>query len=264
MSRPSQPSTPSQLRPPLVDLEICVDSLAGLRIAAASGATRVELCSALDLGGLSPSLGLLQAAVEVSCDVHVMIRPRAGDFRYTAEEVAVMRHEIAQVRDLGLAGVVIGAGGGEGLDYATLDQLCRAASGLSITLHRVVDLLPDRYAPLQRVTDLGINRILTSGGAKHAQDGLDDIAAQVANAPDGLRIMPGSGVKAENAAQILSTTGARDLHASARRPIGAAMDQEVALGFATGARQEPDPVTIRALAKICRKANPATTTRKTR
>ncbi|PVB60599.1 copper homeostasis protein CutC [Labrenzia sp. 011] len=214
-------------------LEICVDTHAGLNAAVKGGADRIELCSALQVGGLSPSLALLEAACASPVPVYVMVRPRDGGFRYDPVELAGMEKEIAQVREMGLAGVVFGAGDDTGLDFEAMRRLCTAAQGLGKTLHRVVDLLPERLSILDPVRQLGFERILTSGGGAKAIDALSDISCLVkaGSASGGLTIMPGSGVTPENVSTILSATGAREVHASAAVPVSTPSTRLVDLGF---------------------------------
>ncbi|TYC53026.1 copper homeostasis protein CutC [Rhodobacterales bacterium] len=228
-------------------LEICVDTIEGLAAAVEGGADRVELCSALAVGGLSPSLALLEAARACPVPVQVMVRPRDGDFLYGEEELSGMEQEIEQVRQMGLAGIVIGAGDADGLDLAALKRLCDAAQGLNSTLHRVVDLLADRSTILQPARDLGFSRILTSGGAKKAVDALSDLQRLVTDAPAGLSIMPGSGVTAENIKAILEATGAQEIHASAALPAEPPEKRLVELGFASGTRRKASAESVRQL-----------------
>ncbi|GGH37468.1 copper homeostasis protein [Cribrihabitans marinus] len=232
-------------------LEICVDSVAGLEAAVAGGADRIELCAALVLGGLSPPLSLLQAARQVPVPVHVMVRPRAGDFLYSAAELAGMAAEIAQVRQMGLAGAVLGAGSGAGLDWPALERLCAAARGLDVTLHRVVDLLPDRQGIPGPAQALGVRRILTSGGAATAMEGIDDIACLVRTAPPGLSVMPGAGVDPGNVAELVARTGATEIHASAAVAAPEENRDLLALGFAPDIRRAPKVESVRALKAAC-------------
>ena len=240
----------------MVCLEICVDTLAGLSAAVAGGADRIELCSALALGGLSPSLALLHAATDCPVPVVVMVRPRAGDFRYGADELAGMEREIRQIREMGFAGVVFGAGSQDGLDIPALDRLAAAAAGLGKTLHRVVDLLPDRRPILGRVRALGFERMLTSGGRPTAVEAIDELRDLVATAPTGLSIMPGSGVRPETLPSILAGTGASEIHASARVRLPVDGEREVALGFRPTADMGPTPASVRALKTLCRRPVP--------
>jgi copper homeostasis protein len=218
---------------PVPLLEICVETPAGMAAAIAGGAQRIELCSALALGGLTPSAGLMAWAGRQGVAVRAMIRPRAGNFAFDANETATMRDDIARARDAGLEGVVIGASTASGdLDLVTLEMLVRAASGMGATLHRVVDLLPSPRAAVARAMTLGIDTILSSGGALKAADGAEELAAMVALAGDALTIMPGSGVRAENAAALVAATGARAIHASCARMEPSGDPRAVAMGFA--------------------------------
>lgn len=230
-------------------LEICVDTVAGLTTCLAAGVDRVELCSALDLGGLSPGTGMLQAAQANggASAVHVMIRPRAGDFLWSDAELNLICAEIATVRAMGLAGVVIGAAAATGaLDRAALAQMVRAAQGLSVTLHRVVDLLPDPVQAVGLASDLGIRRILTSGGAARAVDGTTTLARMVQAAADRVEVMVGSGVTAALIPQLARDTGARSFHASGGRE-GQIDPRLLQMGFAIRPPRETDPAQVQAM-----------------
>lgn len=235
----------------MIRLEICVDTVEGLNAAIEGGADRIELCSALSVGGLSPSLGLLEAARTCPVPVYVMVRPRAGDFKYSEVELSGLEREIAQVRDLGLAGVVLGAGSERGLDMPALERLASAAESLGKTLHRVVDLLKDRTAILDPVCNMGFERILTSGGHIRAADGARDIRRMVEAAPPGLSIMPGSGVTAENVSKILSESGAQEIHASATLPERTPSSRLVELGFSPETRKTVTAESVRRLKQAC-------------
>lgn len=202
-------------------LEFCVDSPAGLAAAIEGGADRIELCAALQVGGLSPSAGLMQAATGCGVPVMALIRPRAGDFRHDDTELAVMRADIAQARRAGLAGVVIGATRGDGLDRAALADLVTASEGLDVTLHRAADLCADPLAVVDLCADLGIRRILTSGAAISAADGLDRLTAMMRHAAGRVTIMPGGGVTAETVAALRPLRPA-EVHASCSLPGAAA------------------------------------------
>ncbi|MEH3108321.1 MAG: copper homeostasis protein CutC [Sphingomonas fennica] len=230
-------------------LEVCVDTPAGLAAAIAGGADRIELCAALDVGGLTPPAGLIAAAARTPVPVRAMIRPRGGGFVYTAGEVAAMRADIAAVRAAGLAGVVIGAAtAADMLDIDLLRLLAADAAGLGITLHRVVDLLADADAAVDAAVDLGIDTILTSGGAPDALGGIARIAAMQARAGGRVTILAGAGVTAANAAAIVAGAGVRALHASCRTPAPAPADRLVALGFAPPAPRETDADAVARLA----------------
>lgn len=215
-------------------LEICVDTIAGLQAATAGGADRIELCSALALGGLTPSYGLMQSGQGMA-----MIRPRAGDFMWSPAEVAAMLAEIDLARRLGLTGVVIGAMTATGhLDVPVLRDLICAARGLKITLHRVVDLLDDPTAAVPIAVDLGIHHILSSGGAARALDGISVLGRMVAAAEGRLSVMAGAGLHPDHIAP-LAAVGIRAFHASARRKVQA--DARLTrLGFAPADSYETD------------------------
>jgi len=198
-----------------VGLEVCVDSAAGLIAAVEGGADRIELCAALAVAGLTPSVGLMGLARDLSVPVYAMIRPRAGDFTYAPAEFDVMRRDIDAVRAHGLAGVVLGAARPDGeLDAEGLSGLIRHAHGLGATLHRVFDTTPNLSAALETAIDLGFERVLTSGGAPTAPQGADVLGALVRQAQGRIKVMAGSGITSGNAAALVAQTGARELHAS--------------------------------------------------
>ena len=176
---------------------------------------RIELCSALSAGGLTPSLGLMRCAYGVREKTHAMIRPRAGDFVYGARDIDVMRADIGAARDAGLAGIVIGAATqARALDIDVLRDLISYASGLCITLHRVVDTLIDPLAAIDCAVDLGISRILTSGKETTALQGADFLADMKQRAGDRIEIMAGAGVTAQNLTGLADKTGIRAFHSS--------------------------------------------------
>lgn len=203
-------------------LEVCVDNARGLDAARRGGADRIELCSALALDGLTPSVGLMQAAARLDRPVYAMIRPRDGDFVFSDADVDIMLRDIDAARDSGLRGVVLGANRPSGeLDSVVLARLCQHAAGLGMTLHRSIDVVPDPIAAVDIAVELGFERILTSGGADRAPNGIDQIARMVAHAGGRLSIMAGSGVTPRNAAEILRLTGVRELHGSCGAPAEA-------------------------------------------
>lgn len=198
-------------------LEVCIDTPQGLQ-ACQVGVDTIELCSALAVGGLTPSAGLVVLAQSSSVPVHAMIRPRAGGFAYSPEEIDVALRDISSIGEAGLAGVVIGAATPDGkLDLPTLKKMVDASCGMSCTLHRVIDTLHDPISALEQAIDLGISRILTSGGQLKAQDGIDQLTKLQKQARDRIEIIAGSGVNAGNIAELASKTGVRSFHASCRR-----------------------------------------------
>lgn len=230
-----------------VKLEVCIDDVASIDACIKAGADRIELCSALDLGGLTPSPGLIVAAGKSPIPVRAMIRPRAGDFCFTKAELDVMLAEIAAVRSAGLSGVVLGAMTADNeLDQSVLAQLIAAAGNLGKTLHRAVDLLPDPVASVDIAIELGFDCILTSGGALTADAGTAVIAAMMERAGDRIEIMVGSGVREENAAAIRRATQVNWLHSSCARAEANRSDIK-RFGFGPAVRRLSDPNRIRAL-----------------
>jgi copper homeostasis protein len=226
-------------------LEICVDTPAGLRAAIAGGADRIELCAALALGGLTPPPGLMALAGEQAVPVRAMIRPRPGGFVYDRDERLAMMRDIDAARAAGLAGVVIGATTSAGtLDLPLLRDLADHAAGLALTLHRAVDLVADGPAAVEAAVALGFATILTSGGTAAAIDGTARIAAMRDRAAGRIEILAGSGVTADNAAQILSATGVAAVHASCGRPVAIADARSIAMGFAPLGMKDTDQAAV--------------------
>lgn len=206
-----------------IALELAVQDPAGVRIAREVGAARVELTQALALGGLTPSPATLElareAAGENGPEIHVLIRPRAGGFRYDSDEIALSVRDVERAIAGGADGVVIGALDSSGsLDLEAMERLKGAAGAASVTLHRAIDVSADPIATLQSAIALGLNRVLTSGGASTAIDGAATLRALVSTAGGRIEIMAGSGVSAANAL-ALAGTGVDALHFSAKRTV---------------------------------------------
>jgi copper homeostasis protein len=235
-------------------LEVCVDDAEGLSAAIAGGADRIELCSALELGGLTPSPGLISIAAQAPVPVYAMIRPRAGDFVYGPIEIKQMLREIEAVHAAGLAGVVIGANHPDGsLDTETLERLKQHAHGLGTTLHRAFDLVPDIGEAVRIAVDLGFERILTSGRAQTALEGLPDLGKAFTAAAGKVAIMPGSGITAENVDLLLSRLPVAEIHASCGIAGEAPDENTMRLGFANGPRRRTDKGRVEALVKAVRR-----------
>lgn len=199
-------------------LEICAGSYASALAAREGGAQRIELCCALGEGGLTPSLGLL-AAVNALGGIkkHVLVRPRGGDFLYTDEEKKIMFSDISALLNFNYDGIVVGSLTADGrVDKAFLKKCVELANGKSVTFHRAFDLCDDPLRALDDIMDCGCNRLLTSGQAATAEQGIPLIKKLVERAGKDFCIMPGCGVTSGNAARILSETGATEIHASAR------------------------------------------------
>lgn len=201
-----------------MQFEICVDNLESVEIASQTGITRLELCSALAQGGLTPSYAFIQTAIRLS-DVanFVMIRPRAGDFLFSQAEVNTMSDDILMAKDLGADGVVIGAlTENRTIDLAVCEKLMRSAEGIGVTFHRAFDLCQHPEIALEHIIELGCERLLTSGQAQTALLGKKQIAQLVKQSHNRISIMPGAGVTAKNAKEIIETTKANELHFSAK------------------------------------------------
>lgn len=213
-------------------LEICVDDAAGLAAAVAGGADRIELCSALALGGLTPSPGLIELAKACPVPVHAMIRPRAGDFVFGAADIDAMKADIDCVGAAGLAGVVLGASRPDGrLDRGVLGTLRARSSGLGTTLHRAFDVVPDFAEALDCAVDLGFARVLTSGGRPTAIEGIAELERIVALAAGRISIMPGSGVRPGNVAELLRRLAVSEVHASGAGAKSSSSGRLLELGF---------------------------------
>jgi copper homeostasis protein len=209
----------------MMELEICVDSVESAIAAEAGGAQRVELCSALAEGGLTPSIGLIRAVrSRIDIGVYVIIRPRGGDFLYSESEFSVMRDDIASAAEAGANGVVLGLLTAVGdVDVERTRQLVEEARSitpsLGITFHRAIDMARNLESALEDVARTGADRVLTSGAAQNAELGSERIAGLVRAAGNRIRIMVCGNVRAANVQQIARATGAQEFHASLRTPV---------------------------------------------
>jgi copper homeostasis protein len=195
-------------------VEAAVDTLEHAIAAADAGVHRLELCGSLHLGGITPDAALLKAALRrVSIPVFVMVRPRGGDFVYAPEEIEKMLLAIEMVRGTSAAGIVTGALTPDfHVDLDTLRQLVDAAGDLAITFHRAFDRRSDGYE-LKELIELGVTRILTSGGKSSALVGADRIAALVRSAGEEMTIVAGGFVRARNVREVVRRTGVTEVHA---------------------------------------------------
>ena len=195
--------------------EFCIDSFEGALAAQKYGAKRVELCSALDVGGLTPGFGLIQQCATVEgIEVHTMVRPIAGNFVYSATDIEVMKHDIAGAKRAGATGVVFGClTVNNELDVKATQQLTEFAKSLQleVTFHRAIDFCNNPIDCLRQLMEMRVDRILTSGGKEKAIDGITTITEMVKLANNQIQIMAGSGVNESNAKQ-LAETGIDALH----------------------------------------------------
>ena len=197
-------------------LESCCTDVEQIRRAQEAGARRIELCEKLAVGGVTPSAELLKAAISVATvPVNVLVRPRGGDFVFSAAEADTMLRDIELCREAGAAAVVIGALDSRGeVDMPLMRRLCDAASGMSVTFHRAFDVCADPIAAFEDVLALGCDRLLTSGHESDAFKGRFFIAELVERAAGRIIVMPGCGVRRSNIARIAADTGAVEFHAS--------------------------------------------------
>ena len=218
-------------------LEICTGDPAGIVAAVKGGADRVELCSGLAEGGLTPSAAIMRYSCE-RIPTNVLIRPRGGDFVYTPDELAVMASDIDDAVKAGAKGVVIGVLTPEGkVDTKACRRLLAHARGLSNTFHRAFDLAADPFEALEDIIALGFSRVLTSGQASSALEGAELLAELHRKAAGRILIMAGAGVNPDNAAEVLSRSEADELHASARSAVASAMT--ATRGVAMGSADDP-------------------------
>lgn len=229
------------------DFEVCVETAQGLD-ACKGLADRIELCSALDIGGLTPSAGLMQAAKDSGIETHVLIRPTGGTFEMPSEDLAVALSDIEKVRSYGLHGVVIGATKEGQLDLVALREMADAADGLTLTLHRAFDVVEDQSAALEHAIELGFRRILTSGGAKAAPLGIDRLKHLSAQSRSRIEIMAGGGITPENVQGILTETGVDAVHSSCTTQVPMSPDL-VQKGFGDFERLA-DRAAVVAMAKL--------------
>lgn len=180
-------------------IEICANSFASAKAAQDAGAHRVELCTQLSVGGLTPSYGCIEKAVkELDIAVHVLVRPRAGNFNYTHQELDIIKRDIAFCHSIGCAGVVSGALNSHNqVDVQATKEFVEASRNIEFTFHRAFDMAQGPYKALQDLETLGVTRILSSGQMPKAIDGIQ-LLKKLKNKTKILQIMPGSGINKTN------------------------------------------------------------------
>lgn len=206
-------------------IELCVEGIDGFLAAQEAGADRVELCASLMEGGLTPSLATVRAAVKAArIPVHVIIRPRGGDFLYSQAEFETMREDISALRAEGVAGVVIGCLTPDGLiDEARTKELVAAARPMSVTCHRAFDMTEDAEDALEALIRCGVDRVLTSGQRDTAVEGIDILRQAVAQAGDRIVIMGCGALDAGNIKAVRDGAGLKEMHFAALKTVPSGM-----------------------------------------
>jgi copper homeostasis protein len=225
-----------------VRVEICVDSATGAFAAERAGADRVELCDNLMEGGTTPSAGTIKVARRgLKIGLQVIVRPRGGDFLYSAEELEVMRQDILMAKQLGADGVVIGCLTSEGdIDRTHTGELIALARPLNVTFHRALDMCRDPNKGLEDLIELGIERVLTSGQEANCLEGMELIASLQKQAAGRILVMPAGGITPRNIHRIVSHTGVTEVHLSARRTVESAMAYRNSSVFMGGTLRPPE------------------------
>lgn len=216
--------------------EICANSAESCLAAQAGGANRVELCAGIPEGGTTPSYGEISVARQelTNTRLHIIIRPRGGDFLYSDMEVRAMLKDIDVARQLGVDGVVFGCLTADGeIDMPVMQRLMEASKGLSVTFHRAFDVCRDPQKALEQIIELGCNRILTSGQQATAEQGISLLKELQVQASGRIILLAGCGVNENNIARIAQETGIREFHFSARESIKSKMiykNESVSMG----------------------------------
>jgi copper homeostasis protein len=204
--------------------EICVDSIDGVRAAKAAGAHRVELCANLLEGGTTPSLGMIRRARTIAgIKLHVIIRPRGGDFLYDADELAMMETDIDAAKADGADGIVIGLLNPDGtIDVERTRALVARARPMAVTFHRAFDMTPDAFAALDTLIGLGIERVLTTGQEPSSLEGLPLLERLFQHAAGRIIVMPG-GMTPKTMGRIAGALRPAEVHFAALAPVASGM-----------------------------------------
>jgi copper homeostasis protein len=241
-------------------VEVCVDSLDSALAAERGGAQRVELCSGLVEGGVTPSAGLIATIRQrISIALHVMIRPRAGDFCYTPDEFSVMQRDVLMAKQLGADGSVFGILDLDGnVDVHKTRQLVELARPLKTTYHRAFDTSADLRRSLEQVIETGADRILTSGGKPTAVEGAESLRNLVELANGRVIVMACGGIDADNLRAVIEKTGVREVHVGLRTPIVSPMryrNENIAMGTVRGSEYQRFIVQEDRVARLLRAAS---------
>jgi copper homeostasis protein len=225
-----------------ITLEVVIDSVESALAAQAGGARRVELCANLLEGGTTPSAGMIAGVrAAISIGLMVMLRPRGGDFCYSAAEFAIMQHDLRVARELGADGLVCGILTPDGeIDVARMALLVAQARPLPVTCHRAFDMTRDPRRALEDLIGLGVDRVLTSGSENSALEGADLIGELAHQARGRIVVMPGGGITERNIGKIIAATGASEIHASGRATVEGPMVYRNTRAFMGGALRPPE------------------------
>jgi copper homeostasis protein len=243
--------------------ECCVESVDGAVAAEQGGADRVELCAALIEGGLTPSAGTIAVARErLKIPIHVMIRPRGGDFLYSTSELEVMRRDIDTAKRLNADGVVLGVLDADGrIDGERTRELTERARPLSVTFHRAFDMASDPRMALEELIAVGVERVLTSGQEVTAYEGIETIAGLVQQAAGRIIVLPGGGIHERTIETIISRTGVGEVHVAALSQVDSGMSFRNPRCYMGGELRPPEFAvtvteahTVRALVSLARAA----------
>jgi len=245
-----------------ISLEVCANSAQSAVAAQAGGASRVELCDNLHEGGTTPSYGQIKIARQLlQIPIHILLRPRAGDFLYTDTEYEIIKADMAYCSEAGCEAVVVGILNTDGTvdktRCAELVQLAKQA-GMRTTFHRAFDLCADMFQALEDVIELGFDCILTSGGKTTAIEGASKIAQLIQKAAGRICIMPGGGVSEYNVADLVHFTGATEIHSSARTRRQSTMtfkNTHIIVGNAFSDEYDLDETNTERVKNIIMKAN---------
>jgi copper homeostasis protein len=242
-------------------VEVCADSLDSAIAAERGGANRVELCASLVEGGVSPSAGLLATARQrISIGLHVMIRPRAGDFYYSADEFEVMRRDVLMAKQLGAEGVVFGILDADAnVDIQRTRALVDLARPLKVTYHRAFDMSADLFRSLEQVTETGADRILTSGGAQTALAGAATLRRLMEQVGKRAVIMACGGINDKNVQAVVEETAVREIHVGLRTAAASSMryrNENIAMGSIQGNEYQRYIVLEEKVARLIQAAKP--------
>lgn len=217
-------------------LELCVETLLAAQAAEQGGADRIELCDRLDIGGVTPGEQLINDTIQtLSIPIHVLIRPRGGDFAYSAAEFDQMKLQVNRIKQLGAAGVALGVLLPDGrVDEVRSRELVELARPMRVTFHRAFDRTPDMGEALEAVIRTGVDSLLTSGGAPNVLAGAKQLKMLVNQAGGRIQIMAGGGLKLASMVEVLEQTGLRSLHGSLTRKAGERFPKSVITDLTNG------------------------------